>query len=121
MSAFELAPEYDALRAEALAVAAEVEPFAAEADASSTLDSRVHDVLRASGLCGVMVPAAFGGREADVDPVAVCIVRETFMATSSHLDSLVALQGIGSYGIARAGSARFERGKLAPARVSCAA
>lgn len=105
VSAFELPAAYAKLREEALAVAARVEPYAEEADASSELDSRVHDVLKESGLCRIMVPAAFGGRDADVDPVAVCVVREAFMATCSHLDSLFALQGIGSYGIARAGTA----------------
>lgn len=103
MTPYELDPRYEALRKEAQAVAAAVEPYADEADASSALDPRVHDELRASGLCGVMVPRAFGGRENDVDPIAVCVIREVFMPASSHLDSLFALQGIGSYGLARAG------------------
>jgi acyl-CoA dehydrogenase len=103
MTAFELEPQYEAVREEALAVAAMVEPFAAEADESSTLDARVYDTLRASGLCALVVPATHGGREPEVDPVAVAVVREAFMATSSHLDSIFALQGIGSFGLSRAG------------------
>jgi acyl-CoA dehydrogenase len=51
-----------------------------------------------------MVPAEFGGRAKQLDPLAICIVREALMATSSHLDSLFALQGIGSYAITVGGS-----------------
>ena len=51
-----------------------------------------------------MVPSEYGGRFESVDPLAVCLARETLMKTSSHLDSLFALQGIGSYAISVAGS-----------------
>jgi acyl-CoA dehydrogenase len=95
---------YRGIRDEARAVAAAVEPYAAEADASSDLDARVLAALRDSELCTAMVPGAYGGRSPQIDPVAVCVVRETVIATSSQLDSLFALQGIGSYAIARAGS-----------------
>ena len=104
MTTLQPPPAYEGLLAEAQAVAAEVEPYAAEADESSTLDPRVHDALRASGLAALTVPAEFGGRSEEVDPVAICVVREAFMAVSSHLDSLFALQGIGSFAISRAGS-----------------
>jgi acyl-CoA dehydrogenase len=51
-----------------------------------------------------MVPAAYGGRSPAVDPLAICVVREALFGVSSHLDSLFALQGIGSYAITVAGS-----------------
>src|SRR5713226_6735174 len=104
MRAFAFDETYDGLVAEAEAAAASVEQYAADADDSSSVDERVHAALRASGLCAVTVPRAFGGRDEQVDPVAVCVVREAFMGVSSHLDALFALQGIGSYAIARAGS-----------------
>ena len=102
--AFELGPDILAIQREARAVAGQVAAFAAEADECSHVHSPTLDVLRASGLSSLMVPAAHGGRHERVDPLAVCVVREAFMRASSHLDSLFALQGIGSYAIAVAGT-----------------
>ena len=101
---FELDPLYLELQREARAVADRVEPFAVEADNSSRLHRGVYDSLRESGLWELMVPAEFGGRFAEVDPLAVCVVREVLMATSGALDALFSLQGIGSYAIVVAGS-----------------
>jgi acyl-CoA dehydrogenase len=100
----EISPEYQALAEEAKALARRVEPFAADADDSTTIDHRVLAELAASGLCAIAVPRAWGGRDEDVDPVAVCVVREALMPVSGHLDALFALQGIGSYALALAGS-----------------
>ena len=61
-------------------------------------------ILGSSRLWELLVPAEFGGRFDDVDPLAVAVVREVLMATSSHLDSLFALQGIGSFAITKGGS-----------------
>ena len=102
--AIELDSNLQALRSEAEALAASLEPIAAEADASSELDVRVRAALAGSDLCRAVVPAAFGGRSETVDPVAVCLVREALMAVCSHADSLFALQGIGSYAIAAGGT-----------------
>jgi acyl-CoA dehydrogenase len=100
-----LVPErYRDVWAEARAIASEITPLAAEADASSTIHQGVHAALVRSGLCGLTVPARYGGRYADVDPVAVCLAREAFMSVSAHLDALFSLQGIGSLAIAQAGS-----------------
>jgi acyl-CoA dehydrogenase len=104
MSLARLESPYVELQAEARALARSVEPFAAEADESSAVDGRVLERLRDSDLCRVMVPGAWDGRSETIDPLAVAVVREVLMGTSSHLDSLFALQGIGSYAIARGGS-----------------
>lgn len=101
---FGLGPAEVALREEAEAVAASVADIAAEADAMSEIHPGIREALRASGLSGLMVPAAYGGRSESVDPLAVCIVREVFMRASSHLDSMFALQGIGSYAITVGGT-----------------
>lgn len=101
---FDLDAPAQAAREEALTVAAEVAHLAVEADAMRTVHPEVLAALRRSDLCQLMVPAAYGGRYEAVDPLAVCAAREALMATSSHLDSLFALQGIGSYAISRAGS-----------------
>ena len=105
---------------EARALAASVESFAMEADDSSTLHEGIADALRSSSLSELMVPAAYGGRFESVDPLAVCLAREALMKSSSHLDSLFALQGIGSYAISRAGSEEQRREWL-PKVASCEA
>jgi acyl-CoA dehydrogenase len=57
-----------------------------------------------------------------VDPLAICIVREILMGTCSHVDSLFALQGIGSYAITAGGSAaQRERWLPAVARLDAVA
>lgn len=102
--AFELDQQYLDLRDEAVAVATAAEPFAAEADGMSTVHDGMRKILADSGLWTLTVPKRWGGRFESVDPLAVCVVREVLMGTSAHLDSLFALQGIGSFGLARAGS-----------------
>ena len=100
----DLPESHRAVVSEARALAASVEDMAMEADESSTLHPGVAEALRASALGELMVPAAYGGRFERVDPLAVCLAREALMKTSAHLDALFALQGIGSYAIARAGT-----------------
>ncbi len=78
--------------------------IADEADESSQLHPGIHSALKDSGLARMMVPEQYGGCFDKVDPLAICLVREAMMATCSHLDSLFALQGIGSYGITMAGT-----------------
>ncbi len=106
---WELEVGLKAIQAEARQLAATVAPMAAEADECSEVHSGVLAALRGSGLCRLMVPAAYGGRDDRLDPLAICIVREVLMATSAHLDSLFALQGIGSYAITVAGSEAQKR------------
>ena len=95
---------YLAVIDEAREVARSVESWAMEADESSVVHQATVDALRASRLAELMVPSSHGGRFESVDPLAVCLAREALMKTSSHLDSLFALQGIGSYAISLAGT-----------------
>jgi acyl-CoA dehydrogenase len=101
---FTLDTEYRAVLEEAREVAASVEHLAIEADAMSTVHPAMLEALRASELPRLMVPAAYGGRFEQVDPLAVCVAREAVMGTSSHLDSLLALQGVGSFAISVGGT-----------------
>ncbi len=103
---------------EAIGLAAAVEPFAMEADEMSVLHEGVASALRSSALSEIMVPAEFGGRFERIDPLAVCLARQVLMRTSSHLDSLFALQGIGSYAISRAGTDE-QRAEWLPKVASC--
>lgn len=93
-----------ALQEEAAALTASIADIATEADAMSEIHPGMREALRKSGLAGLMVPAEFGGRAEKVDPLAVCLVREVLMKGSSHLDSIFALQGIGSYAITVGGT-----------------
>jgi acyl-CoA dehydrogenase len=102
--AFELEEPYLDLQRRARAFATRVDPIAEAADASSHLHPEVRSALQHSRLCELVVPAHAGGRFENVDPLAVCVVREVLMATSSQLDALFALQGIGSYPIVAGGS-----------------
>ena len=101
---FDLEPTYLEIQQQAREFARAVEPVAAEADEMSEIHPGVLSALRSSGLSELMVPREFGGRFEAPDPLAICLVREVLMATSSHADSLFALQGIGSYAITAAGT-----------------
>jgi len=99
---FQLPDPYLRLQAEARELAASVADIAGRADEAERVDPDVRDRLRASGLCQVVVPAEFGGRYGAVDSLAVTVVREALAAESAHLDSLFAMQGIGSYAVSAA-------------------
>lgn len=101
---FELPSLYRELQEEAQSVAQQAEPFAVEADEMASPHPEIRRILAESRLWELLVPSAYGGRFVEVDPLGVAVVREVLMATSSHLDSLFALQGIGSYAITVGGS-----------------
>lgn len=111
---FDLPPEYVALRAAARELAAEVAPLAHRAEKVDGFVPEVRSLLQRSGLTGVVVPAAYGGRFESVDSLAVTVVREALAAGAGHLDSMFAMQGIGSFALARAGSADLQ-GRWLPA------
>ncbi len=101
---FELDEKYLTIQKEALQLARSIENIAFEADASNEIHPGILDAMRASSLADLMVTKQYGGRFEKIDPLAICIVREAMMATSAHLDSLFALQGIGSYALTVGGS-----------------
>lgn len=94
---FDLGDRHLEIRARARKLAALVEEFAEEADASSVLHERTRSALAESGLVGHVVPAAYGGFSETLDPLAITVIREALMYSSAHLDSLFGVQGIGSY------------------------
>lgn len=101
---FELDTEHVEIQRQARELAESVDHLSAEADACSDVHPDMLAALRASGLSELMVTVEHGGRSDRLDPLAICLVREALMAKSSHLDSLFALQGIGSYAISVGGS-----------------
>lgn len=101
---FELPAKYLALQAQARELALAVVDIAAEADESDQIHPRTRALLRESGLARVMVADTYGGLYAKVDSLAVTVVREQLAAECAHLDSLFAMQGIGSYAISVGGT-----------------
>ncbi|MEU8802958.1 acyl-CoA dehydrogenase family protein [Spirillospora sp. NPDC048819] len=101
---FELPDHHRSLQAEARELADSVRHLAAEADDADRVHPAMRAALAASGLAGVMVPAEYGGRNAAVDSLAATVVREALAGVSAHLDSLFAMQGIGTFALARAGA-----------------
>ncbi|MEU1984491.1 acyl-CoA dehydrogenase family protein [Nocardia sp. NPDC019395] len=104
-----LGAEHVALRERARELADQCLPHADRADESDSVDAEVLKLLRDSGLAAVQVPAAYGGHFSDPDPLAVTVVREQLAASSSHLDSLFAMQGIGSYAISVGGTEELKQ------------
>jgi acyl-CoA dehydrogenase len=100
---FELPGRYREIQREARTLADSVGDIVAEADESDGVHPETRARLAASGLSSLMVPAEFGGRSETVDSLAVTVVREALASASGHLDSLFAMQGIGSFAIGRGG------------------
>lgn len=117
---FELPGQYRDLQAEASDLAASLADVAAEADESGSVHPVVRERLAASGLAAVTVPREYGGRLERVDSLAVTVVREVLAGVSAHLDSLFAMQGIGSYPVTAGGSPAV-RQRWLPAVASCEA
>src|ERR1044072_7045990 len=101
---FALPSLYGDLQAEARKLAASCADIAGRADEADHIDPDCRERLRASGLAAVMVGDEYGGRFPAVDSLAVTVIREALAAESAHLDSLFAMQGIGSYAISAGGS-----------------
>jgi acyl-CoA dehydrogenase len=115
---FELPAFYRELAAEARHLASAASGLAAEADESGTVHPGMRTLLASSGLAAVTVPQEFGGRFSQVDSLAVTVVREALAGVSGHLDSLFAMQGIGSYPVSAGGSETLRRRWL-PAVAAC--
>jgi acyl-CoA dehydrogenase len=94
---------YLALRAEARELAVSCADVAARADEADSFDPDVRERLRVSRLVSVVVAEEYGGRFERVDSLAVAVVREGFAYESAHLDSMFAMQGIGSFALSVAG------------------
>jgi acyl-CoA dehydrogenase len=88
-------------------LAADCADVADRADEADSFDPDVVDRLRRSGLANVVVDGAYGGRFDKVDSLAVTVVREALGYESAHLDSIFAMQGIGSFPLTVGASERI--------------
>ena len=100
----ELSAEHVQIREQAEELANRFVDIAAVADERTTPHPDMRRALAESGLVGLEVPARYGGRNESIDTLAVTIVREELMKVSAHLDTLFAMQGIGSFALARGGT-----------------
>lgn len=117
---FELPSRYRDLQEEARRLAASLAHRAAVADEADHIDPVMREALAASGLAGTVVAKEFGGRFDRVDSLAVTVVREALAGVSAHLDSLYAMQGIGSYAL-WAGGGDAVRRRWLPEVAACEA
>ncbi len=101
---FDLSSEHCEIQQEAKNLASKIEPLAAQADELSVVHPTLKEMLRESGLVDLMVTTKYGGRTEQLDPLSICLVREVLAGTSCQLDSLFAMQGIGSFAITEKGS-----------------
>src|SRR4051794_3536291 len=106
---FELSAHHRDVLGRAREVGEKVRWRAREADAATDVDPVMREALQESGLAALTVPAAHGGASEKVDSLAVTVVREALGGVSAHLDSLFAMQGIGSYALAVGASERIQR------------
>ena len=104
---FELTSEQKAAQATARALAERVTPMAAEADECSTIHEGVRTALRESELARYVVTANYGGMYERLDPLTLAVIREALMSSSAHLDSLFAMQGVGSYPLSLGGASEL--------------
>lgn len=101
---FSFTADEQKIRDRAAEVARLVAPHAHEWDEKNELTDELREIMRASGLARLMVPAEYGGETERLDPLYIALVREQLMAASSAADALFALQGIGSNAIATVGT-----------------
>lgn len=106
---YELPERYRDLRAEARTLAESIAGRAGIADEADGVDPVMLAALRDSELARVAVAREYGGRFERVDSLAVTVVREVLAGVSSHLDSLFAMQGIGSFPVSAGGSDTVRR------------
>lgn len=81
-------------------------------DAETASDAAIVAMVRAMGkakLLELVVPEAHGGRDRSVRALPLVIAREEIAHASSLLDTMFAMQGLGSYPITLAGSPRMRR------------
>ena len=73
---------------------------------------RLVELLGRDGLLAYAVPAAFGGARERVEARDLCVIREGLARASALADTMFAVQALGSYPIALAGSAEQKRRHL---------
>lgn len=105
----EISAAHQAIQEEARKVADQFRDVAAEADEATEPHRGMQAALAQSGLAGLVVPQAYGGRQDGVDTLAVTLVREILMGVSAHLDTQFCMQGIGAMSLVRGGTEEIKQ------------
>jgi acyl-CoA dehydrogenase len=82
------------------------------AERAADVETAAHQLVRRLGNEGFLaytVPGEFGGKRAKVQAQDLCILREELARGSALADTMFALQALGGYPIAQAGSAAQKR------------
>ena len=95
-------------------VEAEILPQSAKLDESVEVPWHILRRLAEESVIGIVVPREYGGVNATLQTLLVCIAREQLSRGSVNVDALFAMQGIGSYPIIVAGSEEVKRRVLPP-------
>lgn len=93
-------------------VRAWTEGHAGEATPTDDIDRqgrRLVELLGREGLLAYAAPAAYGGARDSVEARDLCVIREQLARASALADTMFAVQALGSYPIALAGSAEQKR------------
>ena len=95
-----LEPRHSALQDAARQALLDADPPASGLEPASALAAR----LTRTGYYRHLVPAAFGGESPQLEVRAICALREELAYRNPGLDSVFAVQGLGSYPVTLAGT-----------------
>jgi acyl-CoA dehydrogenase len=110
-----LTPEQEAFRDRLRAlVDAHILPRSAEIDESTAVPWDLMRLLAEQSVQGIVVPEEYGGIGRGVDALPISLAREQLMRGSCNVDSLFAMQGLGSYPVILGGSEELKRSVLPP-------
>jgi acyl-CoA dehydrogenase len=87
-------------------------PRAGELDESTTVPWDILHLLVEERILGIVIPEEYGGLGAGVEALPISLAREQLTRGSANVDSLFAMQGLGSYPIILAGSEALKRSVL---------
>ena len=89
-------------------------PRSAEIDESTEVPWDIMRLLAEQSVQGIVVPGEYGGIGAGVEALPISLAREQLMRGSCNVDSLFAMQGLGSYPVILGGSEELKRSVLPP-------
>ncbi len=108
-----LTAEQEAFRARLRGLVEEhILPRSAELDESTNVPWDILHLLVEERIVGIVIPEKYGGIGAGVEALPISIAREELMRGSCNVDSLFAMQGLGSYPVILGGSEELKRAVL---------
>jgi acyl-CoA dehydrogenase len=110
-----LTPQQEAFRDRLRAlVDAHILPRSAEIDESTAVPWDILRLLAEQSVQGIVIPEQYGGIGPGVGALPISLAREQLMRGSCNVDSLFAMQGLGSYPVILGGNEELKRSVLPP-------